>query len=88
MGTALHGLVQMRDELVSGLGQIQTSPEGLDVVSPLGPGHRTVPHGPWAQGFCCPSLLLAAVSPFPNSLQGGQGGPRALGWGLGETWVL
>lgn len=32
MGTALHALLQMWDELVSGLEQIQTSPEGLDVV--------------------------------------------------------
>lgn len=32
MGAALHGLLQVWDELVSGLEQIQTSPEGLDVV--------------------------------------------------------
>lgn len=87
MGAALHGLVQMWDELTSGLGQIQMSPEGLDVVSVLGPGHRTALHGPWAQGFYHPSLLLAAVPPFPNSLWGGWE-PPALCWGGGDTWVL
>lgn len=80
MGASFRELPQMWDELVSGLGQIQTSPEGLDVVSALGPGHGTVLHGPWAGGFCYSSLLLAAVSPFPNSLKGGRGGPPALGW--------
>lgn len=88
VGTALHGLFQMWDELMSGLGHIQTSPEGLDVLSALVPGHVTPLHGPWPWGFCYPSLLLALVSSFPKSLQGDWGGPTALGWGQGDTWVL
>lgn len=80
MAAALHGLAQMRDELVSGLGQIQTSPKGLDAVSAWGPGHRTALRGPGARGFGYPSLLLAAASPSRTAC-------RELGWATSSGLV-
>lgn len=57
MGTALHALLQMWDELVSGLEQIQTSPEGLDVVFASRPSHKTVLEGSWRRPFAVLSFL-------------------------------
>lgn len=77
MGAALHGLLQVWDELVSGLEQIQTSPEGLDVVFASSPNHNMVLEGSWRRPF-----VPASVSPFPKSLQQGWGGLCTGTWGL------
>lgn len=60
MDAVLHGLVQMWDELVSGLGQIQTSPEGLDVVSASGPWDSA------AQTLCLRPLLHFLLQSHPS----------------------
>lgn len=71
MGAALHVLLQVRDELVSGLEQIQTSPEGLDVVFASSPSHRTGLEGSWR-----PFAVLSFLPQCPLSQKAG------LGWGL------
>lgn len=62
-GAALRVLVQVWDELVSGLEQIQTSPEGLDVVLASSPSHRTVLEGSWTRTFTV--LFFLPQCPLP-----------------------
>lgn len=72
-GAALHVLVQVWDELVSGLEQIQTSPEGLDVVLASSPSHRTVLEGSWTRTFTVLSFLPQCPLPQKARSRAGVG---------------
>lgn len=63
MGAALHGLLQVWDELVSGLEQIQTSPEGLDVVFASSSNHSTALEVSWR--YFLSFLPQCPLSPKP-----------------------
>lgn len=80
MGAALHGLLQVWDELVSGLEQIQTSPEGLDVVFASSPNQNTVLEGSWRRPFA----VLSFLPQCPLAQKAAAGLGWALHWYLGS----
>lgn len=68
---------------MSGLEQIQTSPEGLDVVLASSPSHRTVLEGSWTRTFTVLSFLPQC--PLLQKARSRAGVGSALA--LSDTWV-